>query len=376
VRSTVLPLPLSRSTAPDRARSAQRPDVATVLGLQRSIGNRRTCALLRKVRAARPTPMTKRRGEFPQITKAHHPGGLSQKEWSDTLKAAKAALDSRDFEQAGKLYKTLYFDLAATAGAVNLRDVASGLPINIAGANDVGFQPGLNLVLGGGASKAGSTGFVDAAGNFGVEFDKAVKAGTPRIAIRLFSGTFKEDKADTLRVLRHEMLHARHREQAIDSLKGGKSLPQTDVDKALVSETKHGGSANTELLAYVEGFMTAFHLTPPPLPPQHALFIDLLGALETTKVDPWRSANEAVRDEALGRLHEYYCNTLDADHRAAFDAWVASLEAQVAKDARATPGSGAAMSAKRNAERMLEHFTAGMREVTKMACAAPARRAA
>ena len=141
-----------------------------------------------------------------------------------------------------------------------------------------------------------------------------------------------------------------------------------------MSDIKRGGSANTELLAYVEGFMTAFHLTPPPLIPQHALFIDLLGALETTKVDTWRSANVAVRDEALGRLHEYYCNTLDADHRAAFDAWVASLEAQVAKDARATPGSGAAVSAKRNAERMLDHFTAGMREVTKMACAAPAKR--
>ena len=44
-------------------------------------------------------------------------------------------------------------------------------------------------------------------------------------------------------MLRHEMLHARHREQAIDSLKGGKSLPTTDVDKAVVSDIKHGGSA-------------------------------------------------------------------------------------------------------------------------------------
>jgi hypothetical protein len=170
------------------------------------------------------------------------------------------------------------------------------------------------------------------------------------------------------------MLHARHREQAIDSLKGGKAAPKTDVDKAVVDDIKHGGSANTELLAYVEGFMTAFHLTPPPLPPQHALFIDLLGALETTKVDTWRRANEAVRDEALGRLHEYYCNTMDAAHRAAFDAWVASLEAQLAKDAQAAPGSGAAMSAKRNAERMLDHFTAGLKEIVTTACAAPAKR--
>ena len=226
----------------------------------------------------------------------------------------------------------------------------------------MGFAPGLNLVLGSGASKAGSTGFVDAAGKFGVEFDAAVKAGTPRIAIRLFSGTFKDDKADTLRVLRHEMLHARHREQAIDSLKGGKSAPQTAVDKAVVRDIKLGGSANTELLAYVEGFMTAFHLTAPPLGPQHPLFIDLLGMLETTKVDPWHSADESVRDEALGRLHEYYCNTMDAAHRAAFDAWVASLEAQVAKDARR---SNPARAAPRRSPR----------SATRSACSTTSRRA-
>jgi len=342
-----------------------------VLRLQRTVGNRRTCMLLRNARAATPTPMTQRRGEFPQIMQAHHPGGLNQKEWGDTLKAAKAALDSGDLAAAGKLYSTLYFDLAATAGAVKLRDVANGAPINIAKGNDIGFAPGLNLVLGSGASKAASTGFVDASGNFGVEFDAAVKAGPPRIAIRMYSGTFKEDKADTLRVLRHEMLHARHREQAIDSLKGGKSAPQNEVDKAVVRDIKLGGSANTELLAYVEGFMTAFHLTAPPLAPQHPLFIDLLGMLETTKVDPWRNAHESVRDEALGRLREYYCNTMDAAHRAAFDAWVASLEAQVAKDAKAIKdggSGGAAITAKRNAERMFDHFTAGMKAVVSGAC--------
>jgi hypothetical protein len=83
-----------------------------------------------------------------------------------------------------------------------------------------------------------------------------------------------------------------------------------------------------------------------------------------------------VRDEALGRLHEYYCNTMDAAHRAAFDAWVASLEAQVAKNAEAikSGAGGAAITAKRNAERMFDHFTAGMKEVATMACAAPAKR--
>ena len=223
-------------------------------------------------------------------------------------------------------------------GRSTLRDVDNGSPVNIAKSKDEGYAPGLNLVLGGGASKEGSTAFVDAAGKFGVGFDAAVKAGTPRIAIRLYSSTFKDDKADTLRVLRHEMLHARHHEQAIDSLKGGKAAPKTEVDKALVSEIKQDGSANTELLAYVEGFMTVFHLMDPPPGPKDPLFIDLLGALDTGKVYTWLNANENVRDEALGRLHEYYCNTLDAPHRAAFDAWVTSLEARPPRTPRRPVG--------------------------------------
>jgi hypothetical protein len=349
------------------ATSALRPDVATTLQLQRTIGNRRTTALLRAPRAAHPTAMKTRRGEFPQLTSAYHAGGLSRKEWSDTLKAAKAALAANDTSEAGRLYTILYRDVAATARAVTLRDVDNGSPVNIAKSKDEGYAPGLNLVLGGGASKEGSTAFVDPSGKFGVGFDAAVKAGTPRIAIRLYSSTFKDDKADTLRVLRHEMLHARHHEQAIDSLKGGKAAPKTEVDKALVSEIKQDGSANTELLAYVEGFMTVFHLMDPPPGPKDPLFIDLLGALDTGKIYTWFNANENVRDEALGRLHEYYCHTLDATHRGAFDAWVTSLEATVAKDAAATGGAEAA-NAKRNAGRMFAHFVAGMREVTKVAC--------
>ena len=379
MRSIAAPGPVGRS-APSRPRRAERPDVAAVLRLQRSIGNRRTCALLRTVRAAHPTPMSQRRGEFPQITKAHHPGGLSAEEWSDTVKAARAALAAGRQDEAVRLYTTLYRDLALTAGAVKLRDVANGAPINLAKTKDEGFAPGLNLVLGSGGSKGGSTGFVDAAGRFGVEFGAAVKAGTPHIAIRLFGSTFSEEKAATLGVLRHEMLHARHREQAIDSLGGPKGQPRTAYDKAVVREIKLGGAANTELLAYAEGFMTAFHLMDPPPGPKDPVFVDLLGMLETSRLDPWRSADEAVRDEVLGRLREYYCNTLDAPHRAAFGAWVASLEAQVVRDAqalRAGTGGGAAVTARRNAERMFDHFTAGMKEVVASAtCAAPARRAA
>ena len=126
-------------------------------------------------------------------------------------------------------------------------------------------------------------------------------------------------------------------------------------DSSTFKDDKADGSANTELLAYVEGFMTVFHLMDPPPGPKDPLFIDLLGALDTGTVYTWLNAKEDVRDEALRRLHEYYCHTLDATHRAAFDAWVAWLEGQ---DARS----------KHNEERMFAHFVAGMREVTKVAC--------
>jgi len=63
------------------------------------------------------------------------------------------------------------------------------------------------------------------------------------------------------------------------------------VDKILVGDVTQGrGTANTELLAYVEGFMTAFHLIDPPPGPRHAVFIELLGALDTGSVDTWRGA--------------------------------------------------------------------------------------
>ena len=351
-------------------RSPARPEVAAALRLQRSIGNRGTCALLRRVRAAHPTPMSQRRGEFAQITKVHHPGGLNGKEWRDTLAAAKAALDAGDLGQATALYTTLYRDLAATAGAVSLRDVASGIPINLAKSRDEGFAPGLNLVLGSGGSKNGSTAFVDAGGKFGVPFSIATKTGRPGIAIRLFAASFSADKAMTLAVLRHEMLHAHHHEQALDALKG---KPKSAVDKVLVREITQGGASNTELLAYIEGFMTAFHLIDPAPGTRHAVFLELLGALDTSKIDPWAGADESVRDEALGRLHEYYCNTLDAAHRAAFDAWVAEQEAQIAKDAealRAGTSKSAIAVANRNVERMFEHFVLALKEVASATCPA------
>jgi hypothetical protein len=357
VRTHAASIPLRRAPPPGAAAGAPRSLSAVVLGLQRAAGNRATRALLRDT-AAHPAKLDKPRADLPALGT----GGLDQAAWSKKVAAAREALAGGDRDTAVKLYTELYRDLAASAGADKLRDVGKDMRVNLAKADDTGYAPGLNLILGGGAAKGGTTGFVDAAGKFGVPFD--AKGKRPGIAIRLFASSFTDDKLTALGTLRHEMLHVHHREQALAALDGSK--PQSAVDKAIVKEIQSNLKASTELLAYVEGFMTVFHRIDPAPDPKHPVFVELLGMLETTTVDPWRYADKDVRDEALGRLREYYCDTLDDAHRAAFDAFVAAQAAQVDKDAEALKSGrkdGSVATAKNHQARMFEHFVRGLQEV-------------
>jgi hypothetical protein len=322
-------------------------------------------ALLRDVKAAHPTPMDKRRGEFPQLTQAFPAGGMDDKTWRATVADAKAALADGRNDDATALYTKLYQDLAAATGAGALRDVGKSLAINVAKSKDTGFAPGLNLVLGSGAATGGTTAFIDSSGNFGVPLPTG-KGAKPHIAIRLWSSSFDGDRAIALGVLRHEMLHARHHEQTLDA-QAKKGHKPSAVDKVLIDETAAGGSVNTEVLAYVEGFMTMFHLLDPaPKDSRHPAYVELLGVLETRRLWPWKSANPAIRDEALGRLREYYLHTLDASHQAAFAGWVKAQAEQADKDAaalKAGTDKGAIATANGHRDNMFEHFVRGLQEV-------------
>jgi hypothetical protein len=255
-------------------------------------------------------------------------------------------------------------------------DVSPKYPINIAGGNDTGYKPGLNLVVGSGGSRGGSTAYADAAGKFGARLNLAPGAAQG-VAIRLFGGSFSEDKAMSLDILRHELAHAKHlvaaRESVAKWLKAGGTgdadkfsgwlkrnrTGLSDADIALFGETAHGGSANTEVLAYVEGFMTAFHLIDPPPPVDHPIFLELLGVLDTTKVLPWRSASKSVADLAVQRLERYYCSELDADHRRAFDAWVQAQTKRAADDEaalKANSNRGAVAGARARQENAFAEF--------------------
>jgi hypothetical protein len=140
------------------------------------------------------------------------------------------------------------------------------------------------------------------------------------------------------------------------------------------------------VLAHVEGFMTWFHLADPAAldKPEHSAWTELLGALEQNGVAQWTGSDQSVRNEALGRLQEYYCHALDKAHRDVFDGWVRRESSIVAADralqGRAAPGdvddeafgrisSGEARAHAAGREvTMLADFVDGLRQIVRGGC--------
>jgi hypothetical protein len=318
-----------------------------VLRLQRAIGNRATTALLRA--PAKP-------GEFTLVEDLYPPGTMDAATWKRTVAAAKQALDGRRIDEARDLYTSLYQDVARTA-ATDTAGIAADLSVNLAKVDDTGYKPGLNLILGSGGSKGGSTGFVDKSGRFNVTLDLSEGAAVPGVAIRVYSSAFVEDKARSLGVLRHEMTHAHHHQALLELVAGwrstlkpttsdkpkahapaptdafetwlkanAKKLKLSGADVALALETKrHQATDKTEVLAYIEEFMTAFGLIQPVPTTHDPIFAQLLGALESGR---WAGADDDVRKTAEARLDAYYCTVLKPAQRSVFDDWVAEQAAK------------------------------------------------
>jgi hypothetical protein len=306
-----------------------------VLRLQRAIGNRATAALLRA--PAKP-------GEFPLVDDLYPTGTMDAATWKSTVASAKAALDARQVDEARTLYTALYQDLARTATADTV-GIAADFSVNLAKVDDTGYQPGLNLILGSGGSKGGSTGFVDHGGHFNIKLDLSSGADLPAVAIRLYSSAFVDDKARSLGVLRHEMTHADHHRMLLELVARWRStrkstagdfetwlkanakklgLSRADVAVALETE-RHEATYKTEVLSYVEEFMTAFGLIRPVPTTHDPIFAQLLGALESGR---WAGAEEDVRKAAEARLAAYYSKVMTPAQRKVFDDWVAEQAAK------------------------------------------------
>ena len=184
------------------------------------------------------------------------------------------------------------------------------------------------------SGEPGHTAWVDSSGKFAVPLNLTRAAPTVSIAVILTAGALDPDKGLSLRTVRHEMVHARHKLKVLEAVKawqktsGKQSFDEwltgqakrgkmTDLDVALIGKGAKDASANTEVLGYVEGFMHDFHRRP-AMGPGPALARRILGAVRTTRLDTWRQADKSVQDEAMARLQAYYA-TLDAGPPAAME---------------------------------------------------------
>jgi hypothetical protein len=109
-----------------------------------------------------------------------------------------------------------------------------------------------------------------------------------------------------------------------------KKLKLSLAEVALALETEqHQVTHKTEVLAYVEEFMTSFGLLQPAPTTHDPIFAQLLGALESGR---WAGAEDDVRTAAGARLDAYYCNVMKPDQRNVFDDWVAGQAAKTGSE--------------------------------------------
>lgn len=332
--------PATRRAAatPTRSASVEAGPAQRILLWQRQAGNRAVTRLLTQRHdadlAGRAVQRdTRSHRENPPVGALQPAGTLSEAQWTTAYRAAAG-------NPSTKAYQPLFRDIALTAGMDGLG--TGFVPGTIPVSDGKTARPGLNMTLDRG-SEPGHTGWVDRGGAFGVPF-KLDKAKPPdlTIAVILSPGALSPDKGLSLRTVRHEMVHARHKQKVLDAVRAWQSTPargrpgfddwlrqqagrtknpMSALDVALIGKGVRDGAADTEVLAYVEGFTNDFHRRPATLAQAGPSFAELLGAVETTKLFTWKQADPAVQAEAITRLREYH-PTLDVDHQRLWKQWL------------------------------------------------------
>ena len=245
--------------------------------------------------------------ENPPVTTLQPAGTLSEEQWTAAYRAAVA-------KPSVEAYEPLFRDIAVTAG---MADLAIGfVPPTVPVSDGKTAKPGLNMTLNT-SDEPGHTAWVDKNGTFGLplKLDRATPPDVS-VAIILSPRALSPDKALSLRSARHEMVHARHKAKVLDAVKAWQSAPggrkasfdewlkqqarkrtspTSALDVALISSGAKDGAANTEVLAYVEGFTTDFHRRTATAAQAGPAFFELLGAVETRKLYTWAQADSAVQ---------------------------------------------------------------------------------
>jgi hypothetical protein len=308
---------------PPVGRRVRPPDAA--LRLQRAVGNRRVGYLLQRAPAA------------PELVRDL--GATNPKDWTPAT------------TRSGTDLLAEIATLAQVDRVLTGKDAGDG-KVNVVAMTEVGkkdIKPGLNFSKAPPHGYPAETGFVDADGTYtGMQMPVTADGGLPAIAVILAPTAFDGGKARALAVLRHEMEHVRHFKALRERLmrwraaiaRGGKLPSAADarkrydawkdtagsrIDAALAEDERKGVTFNTELLAYVEGFMTVFHLQPagkPEFPafvpgPPPAIF-QLASAARRYPL-----AADPVQAQAEARLRAYCHDVLTPDQRAMLRQWVA-----------------------------------------------------
>ena len=278
-----------------------------------------------------PTP------ENPPVSTLNPTGTMTEQQWATAYQAAVA-------QPSVAAYEALFRDIAVTAGMDNI----PGFDLTTIPTTDgKTAQPGLNFTLK--SSETGHTAWIDKTGKWGVKL-KPTKKQAPEVAIGVILGplALSADKGLSLRTIRHEMVHARHKVKVLEAVRkwqaasGNAGLDDwlkqqvankkmSDLDLALISKGAQDVASNTEVLGYVEGFTNDYHRRPATMAAASMSFFELLGIVVTEKVYPWAGADPAVKQEALARLKDYH-RRLDPDHQRLWKEWLDRENGKVVKD--------------------------------------------
>ncbi len=303
---------------------------------------------------------------------------------------AGGTLDEKNWVSNKNDIKKLYSDVAKVAQVKSVFDGPAAVPkitdaVNeVEKANPHTFLPGLNFSQW--IQADGETFYVNADGTVANKLNPSRNGSLPKIAVVLGPTAFTT-KAHALGVLRHEMVHVEHLNMALKAAKRWQADTKTkssfedwldekgglsNLDTQLIKGAANDSRAQSELLAYTEGFMTEFLLAQPSKDYDDAAFLGLFGMFSSSG-EPWANSKGPARSEALGRLQQYLCQVLDGPHQEAFERFATAPPTKQSSKARDWDWN--------QKRQMYQHFFDGLKRIIDAKCSglggrkAPAPRA-
>ncbi len=130
-------------------------------------------------------------------------------------------------------------------------------------------KAGLNLSLDRG-DEPGHVGWVDAAGKFGVPLDFSKSVPAVQAGLMISPNAFNDEKAMSMRTIRHEMVHVRHRQITLDAVTKWDAAGRQPTFESGSPRTPSGCSCRTPTWPSCKRAPAAVRSTPRCLPTSRA----------------------------------------------------------------------------------------------------------